>query len=157
MNSFLPPSPHQAFFSDPDRFNPDELARFQPGNGELGDVLPPALCPCHALHQGLPYCNDYIQLGRAPLSHCPSQLHTLTCSSHSPCRPCHLRGCPCPSALELQALGRERESRLQLAEYQLRLAQEDLREMQRRLADKVCFSCDCRAQGCWAWVWRRRC
>ncbi|GFR40447.1 hypothetical protein Agub_g975, partial [Astrephomene gubernaculifera] len=59
----------QAFFSDPDRFPPDELARHQPGN-----------------------------------------------------------------ALELQAAGRERESRLQLAEYELRLAKEDLAEMSRKLA-----------------------
>lgn len=78
-----------------------------------------------------------IHVIRAPTIQCSSQLHTSTCLYFVPCRPCHLRGRFCPSALELQALGRERESRLQLAEYQLRLAQEDLREMQRRLADKV--------------------
>ncbi|GIL56411.1 hypothetical protein Vafri_11775 [Volvox africanus] len=59
----------EAFFSDPDRFPPEELARYQPDN-----------------------------------------------------------------ALDLQATGRERESRLQLAEYELRLAKEDLAEMARKLA-----------------------
>ncbi|KXZ44617.1 hypothetical protein GPECTOR_64g111 [Gonium pectorale] len=59
----------QAFFSDPDRFPPEELARHQPAN-----------------------------------------------------------------ALDLQAIAREREARLQLAEYELRLAKEDLADMSRRLA-----------------------
>ncbi|GLI60083.1 hypothetical protein VaNZ11_002115, partial [Volvox africanus] len=59
----------EAFFSDPDRFPPEELARYQPDN-----------------------------------------------------------------AIDLQAIGRERESRLQLAEYELRLAKEDLAEMARKLA-----------------------
>ncbi|GIL83910.1 hypothetical protein Vretimale_10913 [Volvox reticuliferus] len=59
----------EAFFSDPDRFPPEELARYQSDN-----------------------------------------------------------------ALDLQATGRERESRLQLAEYELRLAKEDLAEMARKLA-----------------------
>ncbi|KAG2497648.1 hypothetical protein HYH03_004387 [Edaphochlamys debaryana] len=59
----------QAFFSDPERFPPEELARQQPAD-----------------------------------------------------------------ALELQAAARERESRLQMAEYELRLAKEDLAEMARKLA-----------------------
>ena len=38
-----------------------------------------------------------------------------------------------PSALDMQAQAKEREERLQLVEYELRLAKEDLAEMHKRL------------------------